>query len=178
MQDKDEIIKERKNYDIRKILSCFDELSSITSYTDFIDYIIATPTEFSVYFSNQISLLSLDDIENLKGIFMPDVLFFDNNSSRLAISNTSVQNTIFTNEVIKYFISFINDCANIICPCTGSEIYLDKKSIKIFIDQINLTSDEFYDVFYLFHQQNLIFEIVFESRPFIRVSDYQIMMGD
>lgn len=159
-------------YDIKKILKVFTKIQDIMG--DVIDYISVTPDEFAVFIKADISILQLSNIEDLSLIFQPNFVFLGD-KKQLIIANTNMRELTSSEDDISYLMNFVNSCAEFICPCTGSEIHISCESIKIFIYQVNLTSDEFLGVYNLFDLKDLLFEIVLHDRPFIRVTTHDIL---
>lgn len=170
-------MEEKNTYEIKKILKIFSKISDILGGDRTIDYIAATPHEFSLYVSHGLSLVLITDLNKLETIMKPDSVFFNENNPQLIISNTFVEET--PDEDMEYTMNFIKDCAEYICPCTGSEIHILQNEIKIFIDQNSLTYDEYIGVYNLFNCDKLIFNIVFDiQRPYIRIASWEDMSHD
>ena len=170
-------MEEQKSYEIKKILKIFSKISDILGGDRTIEYIAATPHEFSLYISPGLSLVLITDLNKLETIMKPDTVFFNENNPQLIISNTFVEET--PDEDMEYTMNFIKDCAEYICPCTGSEIHIHQNEIKIFIDQNSLTYDEYIGVYNLFNCDKLIFNIVFDiQRPYIRIASWESMQHD
>lgn len=164
-------MQENKNkYNVKKLLSFVENIENIVGGNGVIDYIAITPDEFSIYISHGISMLLITEIDKFQSLFVPDAIFFNENNPQLIIANTRLRETTIQDKDIKYFVDFVNDCAEFICPCTGSEIHIQNKEIKIFLDQINLLHNEYIGVYNLFKEEELIFKIVLDNqRPYISV---------
>lgn len=162
--------EEKKKYNIQRLLDFTKDIEDIVGGSGVIEYIAITPDEFSIYISHGISMLLISEIQRFDSLFIPDAIFFNENNPQLIIANTRLREATFQSKNIEYLISFVNDCAEFICPCTGSEIHIQNKEIKIFIDQINLLHNEYMGVYNLFDEENLVFKIVLDdSRPYISV---------
>ena len=115
-------------------------------------------------------MLLVNEINKFKDVFSPDTVFFNENNPQLIIANTRLRGSTPHNDNINYFIDFVNDCAEFICPCTGSEIHIQDKEIKIFIDQINLLHSEYIGVYNLLNEDNLIFKLSLNNqRPYLSI---------
>lgn len=164
-------MQENKNkYNVKKLLSFVENIENIVGGNGVVDYIAITPDEFSIYINHGISMLLMTEIDKFQSLFVPDAIFFNENNPQLIIANTRLRETTIPDKDIKYFVDFVNDCAEFICPCTGSEIHIQNKEIKIFLDQVNLLHNEYIGVYNLFKEEELIFKIVLDNqRPYISV---------
>lgn len=165
-------MKEQKKYDVQKLLAFTNDIEDVLGGEGVVDFIAATPNEFSVYIQNGISMLLTTEINKLQDIFIPDTVFFNENNPQLIIANTRLSETNISNDNIKYFIDFVNDCAEFICPCTGSEIHVKDKEIQIFIDQANLLHEEYMGIYNLLDESELFFKISLnKQRPYLGIMD-------
>ena len=147
-----------------------NDIEEILGGAGVIDYIAVTPDEFSIYIQQGVSMLLVNEINKFKDVFSPDTVFFNENNPQLIIANTRLRESTPHNDNINYFIDFVNDCAEFICPCTGSEIHIQDKEIKIFIDQINLLHSEYIGVYNLLNEDNLIFKLSLNNqRPYLSI---------
>lgn len=165
-------MKEQKKYDVQKLLVFINDIEDVLGGEGVVDFIAATPNEFSVYIQNGISMLLTTEINKLQDIFIPDTVFFNENNPQLIIANTRLSETNILNDNIKYFIDFVNDCAEFICPCTGSEIHVKDKEIQIFIDRANLLHEEYMGIYNLLDESELFFKISLnKQRPYLGIMD-------
>ena len=163
-------MKEKGKYDVKKLLHFIYNIESILGGTGVIDYIAVTPNEFSIYIQNGVSMLLVNEIDKFKDMFLPDTVFFNENNPQLIIANTRLKESEIQDNDINYFINFVNDCAEFICPCTGSEIHIQDREIKIFIDQINLLHNEYIGVYNLLNEDDLIFKLsLSKQRPYLSI---------
>ena len=163
-------MKEKRKYDVKKLLAFVDNIEEILGGTGVIDYIAVTPDEFSIYIQHGVSMLLVNEINKFRDVFSPDTVFFNENNPQLIIANTRLRESAPQDDNISYFIDFVNDCAEFICPCTGSEIHIQDKEIKIFIDQINLLHSEYIGVYNLLDEDNLIFKLSLnKQRPYLSI---------
>ena len=163
-------MKEKRKYSVKKLLTFVDDIEEILGGAGVIDYIAVTPDEFSIYIQQGVSMLLVNEINKFKDVFSPDTVFFNENNPQLIIANTRLRESTPHNDNINYFIDFVNDCAEFICPCTGSEIHIQDKEIKIFIDQINLLHSEYIGVYNLLNEDNLIFKLSLNNqRPYLSI---------
>ena len=167
--------EKKKKYHVKKLLNFIKDIEDVVGGSGVIEHLAVTPDEFSVYISHGVSMLLVTEIQKFDALFMPDTIFFNENNPQLIIANTRLREATFQNEDIEYFIDFVNDCAEFICPCTGSEIHIQNREIKIFIDQINLLHNEYIGVYNLFEEEGLVFKVVLNNdRPYISVIGYII----
>lgn len=165
-------MEEKNKYDIKKLLTFVGDIEKILGGKGVIDYIAVTPNEFSIFIQKGVSMLLINEIDKFKKIFSPDTVFFNENHPQLIIANTRLRETEIENKNINYLIDFVNDCAEFICPCTGSEIHIQDREIKIFIDQINLLHNEYIGVYNLLNEDDLIFKITLDKqRPYLSIMD-------
>lgn len=163
-------MKEKRKYDVKKLLHFIYNIESILGGAGVIDYIAVTPNEFSIYIQNGVSMLLVNEIDKFKDVFLPDTVFFNENNPQLIIANTRLKESEIQDNDINYFIDFVNDCAEFICPCTGSEIHIQDREIKIFIDQINLLHNEYIGVYNLLNEDDLIFKLsLSKQRPYLSI---------
>lgn len=163
-------MKEKRKYSVKKLLTFVNDIEEILGGAGVIDYITVTPDEFSIYIQQGVSMLLVNEINKFKDVFSPDTVFFNENNPQLIIANTRLRESTPPNDNINYFIDFVNDCAEFICPCTGSEIHIQDKEIKIFIDQINLLHSEYIGVYNLLNEDNLIFKLSLNNqRPYLSI---------
>ena len=163
-------MKEKRKYSVKKLLTFVNDIEEILGGAGVIDYIAVTPDEFSIYIQQGVSMLLVNEINKFKDVFSPDTVFFNENNPQLIIANTRLRESTPHNDNINYFIDFVNDCAEFICPCTGSEIHIQDKEIKIFIDQINLLHSEYIGVYNLLKEDNLIFKLSLNNqRPYLSI---------
>ena len=163
-------MKEKRKYSVKKLLAFVNDIEEILGGVGVIDYIAVTPDEFSIYIQQGVSMLLVNEINKFKDVFSPDTVFFNENNPQLIIANTRLRESTPHNDNINYFIDFVNDCAEFICPCTGSEIHIQDKEIKIFIDQINLLHSEYIGVYNLLNEDNLIFKLSLNNqRPYLSI---------
>lgn len=163
-------MKEKRKYSVKKLLTFVNDIEEILGGAGVIDYIAVTPDEFSIYIQQGVSMLLVNEINKFKDVFSPDTVFFNENNPQLIIANTRLRESTPRNDNINYFIDFVNDCAEFICPCTGSEIHIQDKEIKIFIDQINLLHSEYIGVYNLLNEDNLIFKLSLNNqRPYLSI---------
>lgn len=163
-------MKEKRKYSVKKLLTFVNDIEEILGGAGVIDYIAVTPDEFSIYIQQGVSMLLVNEINKFKDVFSPDTVFFNENNPQLIIANTRLRESTPHNNNINYFIDFVNDCAEFICPCTGSEIHIQDKEIKIFIDQINLLHSEYIGVYNLLNEDNLIFKLSLNNqRPYLSI---------
>lgn len=163
-------MKEKRKYSVKKLLTFVNDIEEILGGAGVIDYIAVTPDEFSIYIQQGVSMLLVNEINKFKDVFSPDTVFFNENNPQLIIANTRLRESTPHNDNINYFIDFVNDCAEFICPCTGSEIHIQDKEIKIFIDQINLLHSEYIGVYNLLNEDNLIFKLSLNNqRPYLSI---------
>lgn len=163
-------MKEKRKYSVKKLLAFVNDIEEILGGAGVIDYIAVTPDEFSIYIQHGVSMLLVNEIDKFKDVFSPDTVFFNENNPQLIIANTRLRESTPHNDNISYFIDFVNDCAEFICPCTGSEIHIQDKEIKIFIDQINLLHSEYIGVYSLLNEDNLIFKLSLNNqRPYLSI---------
>lgn len=163
-----------KNYDVKKIINVFHEIEEKLEWEGMIDYIAITPNELSIHIKNSVSMLSFDKLLKLNDIISSDAIFINEHNHQLIIANTEVHNTNFKDFNMRYLINFVKDCAEFICPCTGSQIYILDNEIKIFIDQINLIHNEYMGVYNLLNEDNLIFKVVFDmQRPYLSLMTWE-----
>lgn len=163
-------MKEKRKYSVKKLLAFVNDIEKILGGAGVIDYIAVTPDEFSIYIQQGVSMLLVNEINKFKDVFSPDTVFFNENNPQLIIANTRLRESTPHNNNINYFIDFVNDCAEFICPCTGSEIHIQDKEIKIFIDQINLLHSEYIGVYNLLNEDNLIFKLSLNNqRPYLSI---------
>lgn len=171
--------EKNKKYNIKKLLYFIKDIEDIVGGNGVVEHIAVTPDEFSVYISHGISMLLVTEIKEFYSLFAPDTVFFNENNPQLIIANTKLRDATPQNDNIKYLIDFVNDCAEFICPCTGSEIHIQNKEIKIFIDQVNLLHNEYIGVYNLFEEDKLIFKIVLNnSRPYISVMNWEDVLDE
>lgn len=171
--------EQKKKYHIKKLLRFVKDIEDVVGGVRVIEYIAITPDEFSIYISHGVSMLLTTEIEKFDTLFAPDTIFFNENNPQLIIANTKLRETTFQNEHIKYLIDFVNDCAEFICPCTGSEIHIQNREIKIFIDQINLLHNEYIGVYNLFDEEGLVFKVVLNhNRPYISVMSWEDILDE
>ena len=163
-------MKEEKKYDIDKLLQFVSQIEEILGGAGVIDHIAVTPDEFSLYIQNGVSMLLVKEINQFKDIFVPDTVFFNENNPQLIIANTRLRDSSLQNPELNYFIDFVNDCAEFICPCTGSEIHVQNREIKIFIDQVSLLHNEYIGIYNLLNEDNLIFKLSLNAqRPYLSI---------
>ena len=163
-------MEEKQKYNVNQLLAFVDDIAEILGGGDVIDYIAVTPNEFSIYINNGISMILVQEINRFNKVFEPDTVFFNENHPQLIIANTNIQESKTPNENIQYFIKFVNDVAEFICPCTGSEIHIKNREIKVFIDQVNLSHDEYIGVYNLLDENDLLFQISLgKQRPCIKI---------
>lgn len=161
-------MKERKKYNIQQLLRFIEDINEILGGEGVIDYIAVTPNEFSIYIQNGISMLLIKEINEFSNLFSPDTVFFNENNPQLIIANTRLESTNLTNDNICYFTQFVKDCAEFICPCTGSEIQIQGREIKIFIDQASLLHNEYMGIYNLLDESDLLFKISLnKQRPYL-----------
>lgn len=160
-------MQEKNLYDIQKLLKFVHLINDTLGGEGVVDYIAITPDEFSLYIQNGISMILIDEINKFQDIFSPNTVFFNENHPQLIIANTDLKNTVISNKDVQYFIDFVNSVAEFICPCTGSEIHIQGREIRIYIDQVNLLHNEYIGVYNLLNNDNLIYKIVFNTRPYI-----------
>lgn len=67
-------------------------------------------------------------------------------------------------ENVRFLGHVVGDMADIICACTGNEIYIDKYQIKCYLDVQEMDLDQFSRVNDLFEDTGLI---IFAHRPYI-----------
>lgn len=163
-------MKEKGKYDVKKLLHFVYNIESILGGVGVVDYIAVTPNEFSIYIQNGVSMLLVNEIDKFKDVFLPDTVFFNENNPQLIIANTRLKESKIQDNDINYFINFVNDCAEFICPCTGSEIHIQDREIKIFIDQINLLHNEYIGVYNLLNEDDLVFKLsLSKQRPYLSI---------
>ena len=163
-------MKENQKYDIVKLLDFLYDIEEVLGGEKVIDYIAATPNEFSIYINHGVSMLLIEEIYRFEEIFIPDSVFFNENNPQLIIANTGIRDSVIKNTNVQYFINFVNDCAEYICPCTGSEIHIQDREIKIYIDQLSLLHNEYMGIYNLLDESNLIFKITLDrQRPYISI---------
>lgn len=163
-------MKERKKYNVKKLFNVVTDIGQILGGESVIDYIAVTPNEFSVYIVNGVSMLLVEEIIQFENVFGPDTVFFNENNPQLIIANTDLGKRTISNKNIEYFINFVNDCAEFICPCTGSEIHIQNKEIKIYIDQATLLHDEYIGIYNLLDEADLLYQISLnKQRPYIKI---------
>lgn len=163
-------MKEKGKYDVKKLLYFVYNIESILGGAGVVDYIAVTPNEFSIYIQNGVSMLLVNEIDKFKDVFLPDTVFFNENNPQLIIANTRLKESEIQDNDINYFINFVNDCAEFICPCTGSEIHIQDREIKIFIDQINLLHNEYIGVYNLLNEDDLVFKLsLSKQRPYLSI---------
>ena len=163
-------MKEKRKYSVKKLLTFVNDIEEILGGAGVIDYIAVTSDEFSIYIQQGVSMLLVNEINKFKDVFSPDTVFFNENNPQLIIANTRLRESTPHNDNINYFIDFVNDCAEFICPCTGSEIHIQDKEIKIFIDKINLLHSEYIGVYNLLNEDNLIFKLSLNNqRPYLSI---------
>lgn len=171
--------EKKKKYHVKKLLNFIKDIEDIVGGSGVIEHLAVTPDEFSVYISHGVSMLLVTEIQKFDALFMPDTIFFNENNPQLIIANTRLREATFQNEDIEYFIDFVNDCAEFICPCTGSEIHIQNREIKIFIDQINLLHNEYIGVYNLFEEEGLVFKVVLNNdRPYISVMNWEDILDE
>lgn len=163
-------MEEKQKYDVKKLLNFVHDIEEILGGERVVDYIAATPNELSIYINNGVSMLLVEEIYKFQDIFIPDSVFFNENNPQLIIANTRVKDSAIKNSNVQYFIDFVNDCAEYICPCTGSEVHIQDKEIKIYIDQLYLLHSEYMGIYNLLYEPNLIFKIALDKqRPYISI---------
>lgn len=163
-------MQENQKYNVKDLLKIIEDIGEILGGIDVIDYIAVTPNEFSLYIKNGVSMILVNEIDKLNNVFYPDAVFFNENNPQLIIANTRVQESDIKNNNMQYFMDFVNDVAEFICPCTGSEVHIENKEIKIFLDQINLLHNEYIGVYDLFDESDLLFQISLDKqRPYIKI---------
>ena len=163
-----------KKYNIKRLIKVFDDISATLNETGGVEYIALTPNEFSIYINRGVSMILINELEQLEFFIFLDAIFFNEHIPQLVITNTMLQEYTPPNEDVLYLINFVKDCAEFICPCTGSEIHISDNEVRIFIDQVNLSHDEYIGVYNLMDNSNCIFKTVFDiQRPYI-----SIMGGD
>lgn len=163
-------MKEKQKYDIVKLLDFLHDIEEVLGGEKVIDYIAATPNEFSIYINHGVSMLLIEEIYKFEEIFTPDSVFFNENNPQLIIANTGIRDSVIKNTNVQYFVDFVNDCAEYICPCTGSEIHIQDREIKIYIDQLSLLHNEYMGIYNLLNESNLIFKITLDrQRPYISI---------
>lgn len=168
-----------EKYEVNKILNIVFKIGDVLGGVDVIEYIAITPNEFSVYINNGVSMVLIAELNNLKDIFDPDTVFFNENNPQLVVSNIDIQLDNIQDEEIKYVMNFVNESAKYICPCTGSEIRIFKNEIKIFVDQNTLIHNEYIGVYELFDESNLAFKIVFDiQRPYLSIMDWESVKNE
>ena len=163
-------MKEKRKYSVKKLLAFVDDIEEILGGVGVIDYIAVSPDEFSIYIQHGVSMLLVNEINKFGDVFSPDTVFFNENNPQLIIANTRLRESAPQDDNISYFIDFVNDCAGFICPCTGSEIHIQDKEIKIFIDQINLLHSEYIGVYNLLDEDDLVFKLSLnKQRPYLSI---------
>lgn len=161
-------MKEKEKYNIQQLFRFTKDIEEVLGGAGVVDYIAITPNEFSIYIQNGISMLLVEEINTFKDIFSADTVFFNENNPQLIVANTRLAETDITNDNIRYFVDFVNDCAEFICPCTGSEIQIQNKEIKIFIDQMSLLHNEYMGVYNLVDESDLLFKTSLnKQRPYL-----------
>ena len=93
---------QKRKYEVKKILKFIDKLDEILGGEGVIDYIAATPEEFSVYINQEISMLLIEEIDKFKNVFIPDSVFFNRNYPQLIIANTKLSINPPEDKDIKY----------------------------------------------------------------------------
>ena len=163
-------MEESQKYDVKKLLNFVYDIEEVLGGEKVVDYIAATPNELSIYINRGISMLLIEEIYKFEDIFTPDSVFFNENNPQLIIANTRMKDSVIKNMNIQYFVNFVDDCAEYICPCTGSEIQIQDKEIKIYIDQLYLLHNEYIGIYNLLYESNLIFKTVLDKqRPYISI---------
>ena len=162
--------KQNNKYKIKKLLKVFNDISDMLGGNGVVDYIAITPNEFSIYINQGISMILFDELIKLEPMIYLDSIFFNENNPQLIVANTSLQDYRSQNANIMYLINFVKSAAEFICPCTGSEIHLLNNELRIFVDQVNLSHDEYIGVYNLIDESTSIFKTVFDmQRPYISI---------
>ena len=153
-------MKEKRKYSVKKLLAFVGDIEEILGGAGVIDYIAVTPDEFSIYIQHGVSMLLVNEINKFRDVFSPDTVFFNENNPQLIIANTRLRESTPQDDNISYFIDFVNDCAEFICPCTGSEIHI----------QDNLLHSEYIGVYNLLDEDDLIFKLSLnKQRPYLSI---------
>ena len=164
--------RQDNKYKIKKLLKVFDDISDMLGGAGVIDYIAITPNEFSIHINHGVSMILFDELIKLEPMIYLDSIFFNENNPQLIVANTALQDYRSQNANVMYLINFVKSAAEFICPCTGSEIHLLNNELKIFIDQVNLSHEEYIGVYNLIDQSTSIFKTVFDiQRPYISIMD-------
>lgn len=165
--------KQNNKYNINKLLKVFNNIGDILGGIGVIDYIAITPTEFSIHINRGVSMILFDELKKLEDIIYLDSIFFNENNPQLIVANTSLQDYKSPDKDMIYLVDFVKNVAEFICPCTGSEVHLLNNEVKIFVDQVNLSHDEYIGVYNLVDESTSVFKTVFDlQRPYISI------MGD
>lgn len=174
-------MEERKpnKYEAKKIINIFNKLENELGGQGIIDYLAITPNEFSVYIRQGVSMILISELNKIHNIIYPDTVFFNENHPQLIVSNTSVDMDKINDEDMQYAMNFVKDCAEFICPCTGSQIHICENEIKIFVKQYSLIHNEYIGVYNLLDESQLIFKTVFEEpEPYLSIMCWEDVINE
>lgn len=171
---------QKRNYKVKDILNIFKKLENVLGGIGVIDYIAINPKEFSIYINQGVSVVLVNELEKLKDIVNPDSVFFNENHPQLIVANTAVHIDDLKDNDMIYSMKFANDCAEFICPCTGSEIHLLENEIRIYIDQNSLLHNEYIGVYDLLdNEDQFVFKTVLDlQRPYLSIMSLEDVFNE
>ena len=144
---------------IQKIFDIFDWLNNEIP----LEAIRLTAGQFSLILKNPNMSVSFDMIKKGGDLINADYLNFYDDHFVLSLFEESYNDeSLHAN--IRFLGQVVIDMADIICACTGNEIYIDKHQIKCYLDVQEIDAEQFTRINDLFDDVGLI---IFAHRPYI-----------
>ena len=142
----------------QNIFDIFDELKNEI----YLKGIRLTAGQISLVLSESESAISYESIKIVGDKINADVITTYDNHFVLATYEDSFDQ--IQDENIQFLRKIVTDMADIICACTGNEIYIDEYNIKCFLDISELALADFTQINNVFEDDGLI---IFAHRPYV-----------
>lgn len=143
----------------QKIFDVFDQINNDIP----LDAIRLTAGQFSLILKAPNKSIPYDTIVRAGELINADYFNFYDDHFVLSLYEETY-NDEQINENVLFLGQVVIDMADIICACTGNEIYIDKNQIKCYLDVQEMDVDQFNRINDLFEDVGLI---IFAHRPYI-----------
>ena len=144
---------------IQKVFDIFDDINDRVS----LEAIRLTAGQLSLILATENPSVSYEKFKEAGDLIQADYCGFYDNHFVISLYRESYDDETL-NEAVRFLGHVVNDMADIICACTGNEIYIEKYQIKCYLDVQEIDIDQFTRINDLFEDTGLI---IFSHRPYI-----------